>query len=439
MRDHSKHIEFSRDNAVANILKALPDSFGAEAGVQHIAVADSFGRVLAEDVLAKADDPNCLTCALDSIALHWDDIANLPDGQLPDTSNWVRGREWEFANTGVAMPDSFDTAIVIENADVSEDEQHVTINALPSERFAGTRAQGSKHKRGDIIASKGALITSDIAAIIAGAGVSSIDVVAKPRVAFIPTGDELVPPNLPFSESAPERYAGAKHVFETNSIVVEGKVDKWGGTYVPFDIVPDDRDAIREAVRHACEVADIVVLNAGSSKGSDDWSVEVLEDMGEIICHQTNHGPGHHSSYAIVNGIPIVGISGPSGGASFTLDFYLRPLMKKFLGLNPEPERIPAVLAEAFPAGHKGNQDVTANKKRSGESRPSEATEAGAKFYSIRFLTLAVNDEGILTATPVPGKPGSAQTQHANAYYMMPSGPGQEPPAVGSVIPVELR
>lgn len=60
-----------------------------------------------------------------------------------------------------------------------------------------------------------------------------------------------------------------------------------------------------------------------------------MEEMGHMICHQTNHGPGHHSSYAVVDNVPIVGISGPSGGASFTLDFYLRPLMRKYLGLNP--------------------------------------------------------------------------------------------------------
>ena len=102
-------------------------------------------------------------------------------------------------------------------------------------------------------------------------------------------------------------------------------------------VASDSPSAIEAAIREACAVADIVVLNAGSSKGSGDWACEVMESIGTMICHQTNHGPGHHSSYAMVDGVPIVGISGPSAGAAVTLGFYLRPLIRAALSLNPAP------------------------------------------------------------------------------------------------------
>ena len=245
-----------------------------------------------------------------------------------------------------------------------------------------------------------------------------------------------------------KRRTVAKEMVDAGRVKINDKVAKPGTEVKVGDVLeigfgrvveasPDEHDAIEEAVAHACTVADIVVLNAGSSKGSDDWSCEVLEEMGEVICHQTNHGPGHHSSYAMVGGTPIVGISGPAGGASFTLNFYLRPVMRAFLGLDPAPERIPARLAAPF-ASNPFHKPVDAQ-KLPGEQRPPEANEPGAVFYSIRFLTLEAAPDGTLAATPLPGRPGTPQTAHANAYYMMPSGPGAETPQVGDVIYVELR
>ncbi|MDO4289675.1 MAG: molybdopterin-binding protein [Eggerthellaceae bacterium] len=463
MRDHSHHIELSREEAVRQMLErcqavgfgtavanageaaaenAVSDGAGHATNssraprVEHVPLTSAFGRVLAQDVRAKTDIPNALTCCMDSIAVHWSAFEGLAGGQLPDTSAWVRGVDWQFANTGVAMPAGFDTAIVIEHVAVSVDEQRVEIDAAPTKQYAGTRAAGSQMKRGSLVVPRGTVVSADAAARIAGAGYSAVDVLARPRVAFIPTGNELVPANLPFAQSTPEKYAGTGHVFESNSVVVQGKVEKWGGEFVPFDIVPDEYDAIKAAVEQAARVADIIVLNAGSSKGSDDWSVEVLEEMGEVICHQTNHGPGHHSSYALVGGVPVVGISGPAGGASFTLNFYLRPVMRAYLGLNPAPERIPARLVAAFPPNRFGGPQP---KKLPGEARPPEATEPGSQFFSIRFLTLTAEPDGTLAATPVPGHPGSPETQHADAYCMLPAGPGVEPPDPGSIIWCELR
>ena len=352
MRDHSQHIQLSREEAVAATLAALdaqPEGFGwrgraaaaDHAGkierklVERVSLSESVGRVLAYDVCAANDMPSALTCAMDSIALHWSDFADLADGEVPDTSSWVRGRDWQFANTGVAMPEGFDTAIVIEHAQVSADEQHVIIDAAPSKPGAGTRPAGSAMRRGDVLGRAGQLITPDLAARMGSGNNGSVPVVRRPRVAFIPTGNELVAPGVPFDSDRASSFAARGRNFETNSVLVKAKCEQWGGRFVPFDIVPDRRDAIEKAIAQAVEQADIVVLNAGSSKGSDDWSCEVMEQMGQMICHQTNHGPGHHSSFAIVDGTPIVGVSGPSAGASFTLNFYLRPLMRAFLGLDP--------------------------------------------------------------------------------------------------------
>lgn len=112
MRDHSQHIQLTRDDAVSIMLNKLEESgYRARSARlrEHVRLSESLGRVLAQNVLAKTDIPNVLTCCLDSVALHWDDFADLSEGELPDTSTWVRGVDWEFANTGIAMPKGFDT------------------------------------------------------------------------------------------------------------------------------------------------------------------------------------------------------------------------------------------------------------------------------------------------------------------------------------------
>ena len=117
MRDHSKHVQVSKEQAIDLILGACRFSPDFE----EVPIGQAIGRVLAHDAVARLDMPNALTCCMDSIAVHWDDFAEL-DGGLPNTTDWVRGRDWEFANTGVAMPEGFDTAIVVEHVRVSADD-----------------------------------------------------------------------------------------------------------------------------------------------------------------------------------------------------------------------------------------------------------------------------------------------------------------------------
>lgn len=424
MRDHSHHVQVSREQAIELILGACQFS----PDIEEVPIDQAIGRVLAKDAVAQMDMPNALTCGLDSVAVHWDDFAEL-DGGLPDTSSWERGRDWEFANTGVAMPEGFDTAIVIENVVVSDDERHIELLAAPSKRFAGTRPAGSVFHAGAVLVEAGMIITPLLAAHIASGNNAVVKVVVKPKVAFIPTGNELVPVGgeIPLGKN-----------IETNSLLMKGKIENWGGEALLFPIVPDSPEALEDALRRAAAEADIVVLNAGSSKGSDDWSLEVLERIGEVLYHQTNHGPGHHSSCSVLDGTPIIGISGPPGGAAFTTDFYLRPAMQKYLGQDPWPTRVQVRLAEVFPAGgHPGaGKSSDAAAKPAGEMRPRE----GGTFYGIKQVVLRSSDDGFVAAYPTSSShPGPVEAETAGAYYAFKSGPGAQPPAVGDLIEVVLR
>ena len=423
MRDHSKHIELDREDAVAAILAAC-DFHPAH---ETVPVDEAFGRTLAVDALAQVTLPNCLTCNMDSVALRWSDFEGLEPGEVPDISGWTRGVEWQFANTGVGMPEGFDTAVCIENAQVSDDNQ--TLEAIlhaPSGRYAGTSPVGSRMHEGDVVVGAGTFVTPAVAAALAGAGLTECEVIAKPKVVFIPTGNELVAPG--------EKLGRGKNI-ESNSLVIKGKDMAWGGECKVYPIVPDKPDMIEDALHRACAEADIVVLNAGSSKGSDDWAMEILDKIGRVINHEVSHGPGHHSSYAVVDNTPIVGISGPALGATFTTDFYLKPVIDLWYGRPTTPQHVTARLAAPFAdlfSAPKQKDD-----KRAGELRP--AFERTTPFHSIRHIALSQAEDGIIEATPLKFKPGVVQAETAAGYYPLANGCGHVPPQVGDMIEIELR
>lgn len=416
MRDHSQHREVSRTQAAQLLL----DSCHFEPKTEKIPLDQAFGRILASDAKAQLDMPNCLTCCMDSVAVHWSDFEN----GMPDTSNWQRGREWEFANTGIGMPEGYDTAIVIEHVQLTDDLSSISFDAAPSKQFAGTRPAGSRCKKGEVLVEAGAVLTPLLISHIASGNNTEVEVLVKPKVAFIPTGNELV--------ARGSEVPRGKNI-ETNSLLIQSKIEQWGGEAVVFDAVPDNQEAIKEAVLKACSMADIVVLNAGSSKGSDDWNVEMLEEVGTVLYHETNHGPGHHSSGAVVEGTPVVGISGPPGGAAFTTDFYLKPLMQKYLGQETAPRIITARLAEAFPKGGKHLKKGAAP----GETRPSIVDDA-KEFFGIKQMRLTVGADGMLEAFPATSShPSPVEASGMSGYYALSSIDGS--PEVGSLIEVELR
>ena len=307
----------------------------------------------------------------------------------------------------------------------NDDATKLSFDALPSKKNAGTIPAGERMHAGDVLVPAGTRIDPLLAATIASGNNSDVRVVAKPRVGFLPTGNELVP----VGEDVPR---GGN--IDSNSLLMKGKIEQWGGQAVLYPIVRDKPEAIREALLRAVGECDIVVLNAGSSKGSDDWNLEVVEELGRVLCHQTNHGPGHHSSFSVIDGTPIVGISGPPGGAAITVDFYLKPVMSAFLGLPTEPVQVTARLMAPFPVGHGPGHKGTAVVQSAhlpGEKRPKET----GQFFSIRQMKLVPQEDGVMGAYPLSSpRPKPIEAAKADAYYLLDTTLGKPAPEPGALI-----
>ncbi len=333
MRDHSSHIAGSRHEVVGALLRAW--SFDRE--TERIPVAQAAGRVAAHDVHSHTSLPTARISDMDAVAVRFDDVAN----GMPDTSQWVRGRDWQFCNTGVAVPEGFDTAIRIESVRVSDDGESVELLDLPAGRYACTSEEGCVLQRGDLLVRAGEVLTPVLLAVLCMGGFTEVDVVRKPRVTFIPTGNELV-------DACGEPPRGKN--IESNGVMICAKIDSWGGQSCRVPIVPDDPDQILAALRAAVEGSDIVVINAGSSKGSDDFTCEILEREGTVLFHEVEQGPGKHCSFSLLDGKPVIGISGPPIGAEFTADFFVKPFVDAYLGSCLDwPPTVEAVMLDSNP------------------------------------------------------------------------------------------
>jgi putative molybdopterin biosynthesis protein len=165
----------------------------------------------------------------------------------------------------------------------------------------------------------------DIGAMLAG-GINKLEVYKKPLVGIIPTGTEMVEPGS-------ELKIG--DIIEFNSRVFSAQVEEWGGTAKRYDILKDDYELIKETVKKASEECDIVLVNAGSSAGREDFTYSVIEELGEVYIHGVAIKPGKPVILGSVNGKPVIGIPGFPVSAYFVMENICKPVIKASLGLAP--------------------------------------------------------------------------------------------------------
>lgn len=284
--------------------------------VEMIPVSEALDRITARDELSKNTLPNAPTSMLDGIALK---SSNL-DGGIPKTDHWQLGKDYIFSNTGVGIPEEFDTVVLIE--DVNFDEKgKLSLSCIP-EKGKNIRPVGDMMKTGDVLVPAYVHLRSAHLGLLTAGGVDKIAVLEKPKVAILPTGNELVP-----AGTQPPR---GKNV-EYNGMMIKAQVESMGAEAKLYPITRDNPEDLIKVIENALAWADIVILNGGSSKGSDDRAIEVLESVGEVLVYEVAYGPGKHTTMTIAGHKPIVGTVGPTIGAEYAVDWYVAPLINKYL------------------------------------------------------------------------------------------------------------
>ena len=147
----------------------------------------------------------------------------------------------------------------------------------------------------------GEVLRAEHICLMAAAGVKSVEVLAKPVVAFIPTGDELSHFKMPLKTG--------KNA-EANSLLFKALMREWGAKANVYPIIPDDLWLLKQTLQDAVQNSDIVVFNAGSSKGTMDFTSKVFQSLGELVVSALSHAPAKPTSFAMIGDTPVLGIVG---------------------------------------------------------------------------------------------------------------------------------
>jgi putative molybdopterin biosynthesis protein len=298
---------------------------------ERVSLDEALGRVTAEPVWAKISSPHYHASAMDGYAVRAADTLGATETRP------VRLRVPEQAlpvNTGAPFGEQYDAVIMIENTQpVGEDQIEIRAPVAP---WQHVRMMGEDMVATELILPANHKLRPHDLGAIAGCGHTDVLVRRRPRVAILPTGSELVPPG-------DQPKPGA--VIEYNSIVLGAQVREAGGEFTRWAALPDDADAIRAAILAATAEHDLVLVLAGSSAGSRDFTARVVRETGTLLVHGVAVRPGHPVIMGVVNDVPVIGVPGYPVSAALTGEIFIRPLLYGWLGqMVPRYERIKATL-----------------------------------------------------------------------------------------------
>lgn len=286
-------------------------------------------RVTAEPVFAAFSCPGYHAAAMDGIAVR----AETTFGTTVDRPKHLRlGKDAFYVNTGQMLPEGTDSVIMIEHVVVVNDETvRIEGAAYP---WQHVRKVGEDIVATELILPQNHRITPyEIGALING-GIFEVKVKKKPRVLIIPTGSELIAPEELGSGTPPPG-----RIVESNSAVLAALVRACGGEYLPHPIVPDIFEEILRAVREAASGdPDIVVVSAGSSAGSEDYTATVIAQLGAVLVHGVTIMPGKPTVLGVIGNKPVIGNPGYTVSAIMAFEKFVQPLICRMLGIR-EPQR----------------------------------------------------------------------------------------------------
>ena len=325
-------------------------------GVEEIPLDEgALGRVLAEPVWAEISSPHYHASAMDGFAVRSQDTT----GALETAPKTLAYQDQAvYVDTGDPIPEWANSVIPIENVEpVDEEGEMAEVVRKPSairirsavSPWSNVRPMGEDMVATQLVIPAGQVLRPVDLGAIAGCGHHRVSVSRKPRVAILPTGTELVPVGEPVEEG---------EIIEYNSIVMAAQIQAWGGEADRFSIIPDRYQTIKDQVLKAAREHDLILVNAGSSAGSEDYTAQVVEDLGRLLVHGVAVRPGHPVVIGFIPAekgeVPLIGVPGYPVSTALTGEIFVEPLLAKWLGRSPrEPQEIEATLTRKMtsPAG----------------------------------------------------------------------------------------
>lgn len=308
---------------------------------ERVTLADAPGRVTAEPVWARLSSPHYHASAMDGYAVRAADTLGATETAPRQLAIGAQAR---YVDTGDAIPAEFNAVIMIEHVQrvpvaVGAPDGAIEIIA-PAAPWQYIRPMGEDIVATELVLPANHRIRPQDLGALAGSGHSDVVVRRRPRVAIFPTGNELVPAGADVQPG---------DIIEYNSLVLGAMAEESGAVVTRYDILPNDAARIAQAAREAAATHDLVVVNAGSSAGSQDFTAAAFREVGRLCVHGIAIRPGHPVVLGVTApGAPAAALAGIPGypvSAVVTFDLLCKPLLYRWQGqLPPERPRIKAAL-----------------------------------------------------------------------------------------------
>ncbi|MAM83342.1 MAG: molybdenum cofactor biosynthesis protein [Acidobacteria bacterium] len=314
---------------------------------ERVALAELGGRVAAVDVVSEQHVPPFDRAAMDGFAVVAQDTFGA-DRHQPNTLRCVetvftgqtpkrgvdRGECTQIA-TGAPMPQGADAVVMVEETDRGNDDQVRIFTPVYPNQNVGRR--GADIVPGQTLVRCGDLLGAGRIGALAAVGTADIEVYAKPSVALLSTGDEIVGPGQALAPG---------QIYDVNRFTLETVVRSHGGLAVGYASAADTLDALTAAVE-ACATHDLLVFSGGSSVGERDLILDVLQQQGEVLFHGIAVKPGKPTVFGRVAGTPVLGMPGYPTSCLSNAYMLLIPMLRRLAHLPPyRPQTVTVPLAE---------------------------------------------------------------------------------------------
>ena len=313
-------------------------------GTEFINTIDAVGRVCSKAIFAEVCDPTYNASAMDGIAVCSADTINA--SELKPLV--LKEGQYQYVNTGNAINQPYDSVIMIE--DVINNEDGTISIIAPSKPWQHIRCIGETVVATEmVVPSKYIIRELDLGAILAS-GNSKIEVYKKPRVAVIPTGNEMV-------EDTKDLQKGK--LMESNSRVMSALVKLYGGEPNRYGICIDDEALLEETIKKAVKENDAVLINAGSSAGTKDYTKKIIERLGKVYTHGLAIKPGKPTILGIIDGKPVIGVPGYPVSAYIVMEKVVKEVIARMLNIEPIPRtKVNAIMTKRVVSSLKNEEFI---------------------------------------------------------------------------------
>ncbi len=353
--------------------------------METIPVTKALDRITSTAVFARYSSPLFNASAMDGIAVTAEDT----NGASETTPVILKGEQFRIVDTGDPIHPPYDAVIMAEDIVEVEDGVKIIASAAPWQHI---RPIGEDIVSGEMILPSNHKIRPIDIGVLLSAGILEIEVVKRPDVAIFPTGTEIIEP-----EDDPEDGS----IIESNSRMFENMVTVAGGVGHRYPPIIDNYEMIRDQVSKAVDEHDMVIVNAGSSAGTEDFTVHVLRELGEVIVHGVSIKPGKPVILAIVRGKPVIGLPGYPVSAYIGFENFVIPVLQ-MLGKRPEKltETVEAAISKRLVSSLKHKEYVRVKVGKVGDKFVAAplARGAGAAMSLVRadgFCVIEQASEGV--------------------------------------------